>query len=145
MTGESIEKRYDMKEKNPVGEFLRKRGCPEHVVRGGLRGLVESWDEVVRSVEEGYSLGLDDYLNDMDARQLLEDVLHIAPADEKRTFLKRIRQADAKMQWLVKPAGKCLWGDEAAVQKGWTSKKNWWYFFRPIEAGEDLLAEIEED
>jgi hypothetical protein len=134
-----------MKEKDPVGEFLRKRGCPEHVVRGGLRGLVESWDEVVRSVEEGYRLGLDDYLNDMDGRQLIEEVLHTAPADEKKTFLKRIRQADAKMQWLVKPAGRCLWGDETAVQKGWTSKKNWWYFFLPIKAGEDLPAEIEED
>ena len=69
-----------MKEKDPVGEFLRNRGCPEHVVRGGLRGLVESWEEVVRSVEEGYSLGLDDYLNDMDGRQLIEEVLHVVPA-----------------------------------------------------------------
>ena len=134
-----------MKEKDPVGEFLRKRGCPEHVVRGGLRGLTESWEEVVRSVEEGYSLGLDDYLNDMDGRQLIEEVLHIAPAGDKNIFLKRIRQADAKMQWLVKPAGRCLWGDETARQEGWTAKKNWWYFSRPIRAGEDLLAEIEGD
>jgi hypothetical protein len=134
-----------MKEKDPVGEFLHKRGCPEHVVRGGLRGLTESWEEVVRSIEEGYSLGLDDYLNDMDGRQLIEEVLHIAPAGDKNIFLKRIRQADAKMQRLVKPAGRCLWDDETARQEGWTAKKNWWYFSRPIRAGEDLLAEIEGD
>ncbi len=134
-----------MKEKDPVGEFLRKRGCPEHVVRGGLRGLAESWEEVVRSVEEGYSLGLDDYLNDMDGRQLLDETLAIAPAEVKKTCLKRIRQADSKMQKLVRPAGRCLWGDETARQEGWTLKKNWWYFSRPIKAGEDLLAEIEED
>lgn len=134
-----------MKVKDPVGEFLRKRGCPEHVVRGGLRGLAESWEEVVRSVEEGYSLGLDDYLNDMDGRQLLEEALAVAPAEVKKTLVKRIRQADAKMQWLVKPAGRCLWGDETARQEGWTSKKNWWYFSSPINAGEDLLAEIEGD
>jgi hypothetical protein len=134
-----------MKEKDPVGEFLRNRGCPEHVVRGGLRGLTESWEEVVRSVEEGYSLGLDDYLNDMDGRQLIDEVLHIAPAGGKNIFLKRIRQADAKMQWLVKPAGRCLWGDETARQESWTAKKNWWYFSSPINAGEDLLAEIEGD
>jgi hypothetical protein len=144
MTGESLEKRFDMKEKNPVGEFLRKRGCPEHVIRGGLRGLAESWEEVVRSVEEGYSLGLDDYLNDMDGRQLIDEALHSAPAGDKKTFLKRIRQADAKMQWLVKPAGRCLWGDETARQEGWTSKKNWWYFSIPIHPGEELLREIDE-
>jgi len=133
-----------MQGKDPVGEFLRKRGCPEHVVRGGLRGLTESWEEVVRSVEEGYSLGLDDYLNDMDGRQLIDEALHSAPAEEKNTFLKRIRQADAKMQWLVKPAGRCLWGDETAGQEGWTAKKNWWYYSRPLHPGEDLLREIDE-
>jgi hypothetical protein len=144
MTGESLEKRFDMKEKDPVGEFLRKRGCPEHVVRGGLRGLAESWEEVVRSVEEGYSLGLDDYLNDMDGRQLLDETLAAAPAEGKKNCLKQIRQADAKMKTLVRPAGRCLWGDETARQEGWTAKKNWWYFSRPIHPGEELLAEIDE-
>lgn len=134
-----------MGEKDPVREFLKQRGCPEHVVRGGLRGLAESWGEVVRSVEEGYSLGLDDYLNDMDGRQLLDETLAVATAEDKKNCLKKIRQADAKMKTLVRPAARCLWGDETARQEGWTLKKNWWYFTRPIRAGEDLLAEIEED
>ena len=134
-----------MQGKDPVGEFLKNRGCPEHVVQGGLRGLTEGWEEVVRSVEEGYRLGLDDYLNDMDGRQLLEEALHVAPSGDKREYLKRIRQADGKMQWLVRPAGRCLWGDETARQEGWTAKKNWWYFSRPVNAGEELLAEFEED
>jgi hypothetical protein len=133
-----------MKEKDPVREFLRKRGCPEHVVRGGLRGLAENWEEVVRSVEEGYSLGLDDYLNDLDGRQLLDEALAVAAAQEKKTALQRVRRADAKMKTLVRPAGKCLWGDETARQEGWTAKKNWWYFSIPIRPGEDLIAEIDE-
>ena len=131
-----------MKEKDPVGEFLRKRGCPEHVVRGGLRGLAESWEEVVRSIEEGYSLGLDDYLNDLDGRQLLEEALAVAPAQEKKTALQRVRRADAKMQTLVRPAGRCLWGDKTARQEGWTARKNWWYFSIPVNPGEELLNEL---
>jgi hypothetical protein len=133
-----------MKGKDTVGEFLRKRGCPEHVVNGGLRGLAENWEEVVRSVEEGYSLGLDDYLNDMDGRQLIDEILPIAPARERDIVMKRIRQADAKLQWLVRPAGRCLWGDEAAGQNGWTANKNWWYFSIPSHPGEELLRDIEE-
>ena len=134
-----------MKEKkDPVGEFLQTRGYPEHVVRGGLQGLTVNWEEVVRSVEEGYNLGLDDYLNDMDGRQLIEEVLPIAPAREKEPVLRRIRQADAKLQWLVKPAGRCLWGDETARKEGWTANKNWWYFSIPTRPGEELLKEIDE-
>jgi len=134
----------DRKEKDPVGEFLRKRGCPDHVVRGGLRGLVKGWEEVVRSVGEGYGLGLDDYLNDMDGRQLLEEALAVAPAPEKKALLARIRKADADMRALLKPAGRCLWGEETARQEGWTERKNWWYYSRPIEAGKELLADLGE-
>lgn len=133
-----------MNDKDPVGEFLRKRGCPEHVIRGGLRGLAENWEEVVRAVEEGYSLGLDDYLNDMDGRQLLEEALAVAPAQEKKAAVARVRKADAALRTLVRPAGRCLWGDEAARQENWTAKNNWWYYCRPIEAGDDLLAELDE-
>ncbi len=131
-----------MGEKDPVREFLKKRGCPEHVVRGGLRGLAESWEEVVRSVEEGYSFGLDDYLNDLDGRQLLEEALAVAPAQEKKTTRQRVRRADAKMQTLVRPAGSCLWGDETARQEGWTAKQNWWYYSVPVNPGEELLDEL---
>lgn len=134
-----------MRGKDQAVEFLRRHGCPEHVVRGGLRGLMENWQEVVRSVEEGYSLGLDDYLNDMDGRQLLDEALHVLPAADRKPWLRQIRQADAKMQTLVQPVGRCLWGDETAKQEGWTARKNWWYFSRPIRAGENLLAEIEND
>lgn len=133
-----------MKDKDPVREILRKRGCPEHVIREGLRGLAESWEEVVRSIAEGYSLGIDDYLNDMDGRQLLEEALVAAPVQERKSLLPRIRKADADMRTLVRPAGRCLWGDETARQEGWTEKKNWWYYSRPINAGEDLLAELDE-
>lgn len=133
-----------MGEKDPVREFLKQRGCPEHVVRGGLQGLAESWEEVVRSIEEGYSLGLDDYLNDLDGRQLLEEALAVAPAQEKKTALQRVRRADAKMRTLVRPAGRCLWGDETARQEGWTARKNWWYFSIPVNPGEELLNELGE-
>jgi len=133
-----------MRDKDPVAEFLRKRGCPEHTVRGGLRGLAENWEEVVRSVGEGYSLGLDDYLNDMDGRQLLEDALAEAPGQERKSVLGRVRKADAALRKLVRPSGRCLWGDETARHEGWTEKKNWWYFSVPLDPGEDLLEELGE-
>jgi len=129
---------------DPVRDFLRKRGCAEHIVKGGLRGLVENWESVVGSVKQGYHLGLDDYLNDLDGRQLLEEALAITPREQKEECLDRVRRADELMKTLVKPAGKCLWGDEVAETEGWTAGKHWWYFTRPIQANPELLSEIEE-
>ena len=131
--------------KDRVRDFLWRRGCPEHVIQGGLQKLVENWESVVELVKKGYTLGLDDYLNDLDGRQLLEEAMAIAPIEERKKYLNRVRRADNLMQTLVKPAGKCLWGDEAAKKGGWTDETNWWYFTQPIHAGPELLSEIEED
>jgi len=133
-----------MPRKDPVEDFLKERGCPAHVIRDGLIGLIERWETAIESVERGYRLGLDDYLNDMDGRQLIEEALGIASDREKKKHTDRLRQADARMKKLLAPARRCLWGDEVAEAEGWSARKNWWYFMKPIKAGHDLLAEIED-
>ena len=56
-----------------VRRFLRARGSPAHVVEEGLEGLVRGWEETVERVAAGYPLDtIEDYLNDLDGRQLLE-------------------------------------------------------------------------
>jgi len=133
-----------MATQDPVRDFLREKGCGEHIVERGLEGLVETWEGIAQSVEEGYSLGLDDYLNDMDARQLIGEALVVAPPPQREQFAERINRADELMKGLVEPARACLWGEEIAEEEDWTAKENWWYFSRPINAGEDLLDEIDE-
>ena len=133
-----------MSELDPVRAFLKERGCPEHVISGGLKGLMENWERVVDSVDAGYDLTLDDYLNDLDSRQLLEEALAFAPKDQRQRHLERLEQVDAWMQRLVKPAGKCLWGEDVARAEGWAPEKNWWYFSRPIDGDPDFIAEIDE-
>ena len=128
---------------DPVRDLLRQKGCPPQVIRGGLQGLVENWEKVVDSVAQGYRFGLDDYLNDLDGRQILEEALAVAPPDRKRESQERVRRADQRMGALIMPAGKCLWGNETAEAEGWTAEKNWWYFNRPIHAAGELLLEIE--
>lgn len=127
-----------------VRDFLREKGCAYQLIERGFVGLVESWEKVVQSVEEGYTLTMDDYLNDLDARQLLDEAMSVASAAELARFDDRIQQADDQMKSLTRRTGVCLWGDEVAEEEGWTPKKNWWYYSRPIEADADLLAEIDE-
>ncbi len=133
-----------MAKRNPVSDFLKGRGCPARVVRGGLKGLVENWERIVECVAKGYRLGLDDYLNDMDGRQLLEEALAVAPERERERWIDRLRAADTRMKKQVVPAGRCLWGDEVAEAEDWSPEKNWWYFMKPLKGGRELLADIED-
>lgn len=126
---------------DPVREYLQEKGCGEHVIRGGLEGLVEAWERVVESVTQGYRLGLDDYLNDLDARQLLAEAWEVAPVNEQQHYQSRVAAADVQMKSLLRPADECLWGDEVAEEEGWTREEQWWYFGFPRNAGEDLRAE----
>ncbi len=127
---------------DPVRDFLRERGCPDFVVKNGLQGLVKSWKSFVKSVEDGYKFGLDDYLNDLDNRQLLEEALAVAPPREKEEYTQRVEQTDRRMRAIVKAAGKCLWGNEVAETEGWTEERNWWYFSQPIQTSRKLSTEI---
>ncbi len=129
--------------RDPVRDYLLDRGCADRIIEGGLEGLVENWEKTVREVEEGYSLTLDDYLNDLDVRQLITEALVRARDDQRAAINDRLNEADKKMRSLTIPAEHCLWGDEIAQEEGWTAEENWWYFARPIKADQELLDEID--
>ena len=145
MTGRRISAARRDGEANPVDPvrvYLKTRGAAEHVVSGGLEGLVRDWEQFVRSVAEGYSLGAEDYLNDLDARQLIEEALAVAPPAQKKAVADDVRRADDLMRTLAHPVEKCLWGDDAARANGWTARRNWWYFVIPTRGDPDLLEAL---
>jgi hypothetical protein len=80
---------------DPIRHLLRARGVAEHIVAGGIEGLMAAWEQTAAAIEAGYSLTLDDYLNDLDARQILEIVLRAIP-DPDGPLLNRLRAADAR-------------------------------------------------
>ena len=128
---------------DPVREYLRRSGAPYSVVAQGLRGLVENWERVVNQVVEGYNLTLDDYLNDMDGRQLLANALELAPAEVRNAFLPRVHDADNRARLNLVPAGRCLWGGIVAEEEGWREDTHWWYFEKPRNPGPRLQAELD--
>jgi hypothetical protein len=130
---------------DPVREYLREKGCAQHVIRGGLEGLIGAWEKTVESVERGYELSLDDYLNDLDGRQLIEETLAIDGVENAQNHLERVRPVDERMRNRVRLTGTCLWGNAAATRHGWSADKNWWYFSVPKTAGPELLIDLNSD
>lgn len=128
---------------DPIRDLLERRGCSAHVIESGLPGLVEQWEHAVDDVEEIYPLGLDDYLNDMDNRQLLDEALEVASDAERRAVAGRVKRADDRMRELIEPSGRCLWGADLAEQHDWTPQHNWWYFTQPRDPGPELREDLE--
>jgi len=130
---------------DPVREYLRNKGCAQHVVKGGLEKLVEAWESTVASIIRGYEFGLDDYLNDLDGRQLISELMEIADAPSRLKYGERVRRVDERVRTILRPTGECLWGKAAAARHGWTVEKNWWYFSVPQTAGPELLIDLNSD
>ena len=124
-----------------VRDFLRRRGSASHVVEGGLPGLLRMWERLVASVERGYPLTLDDYVNDLDGRQILAETLAALPQAATPAQRERLARADARLRAASRP-GPCLWGDANAQAHGWTPRTHWWYFRHPKNPGAELAAAL---
>ncbi|TMQ74175.1 MAG: hypothetical protein E6K81_00835 [Candidatus Eisenbacteria bacterium] len=131
-----------MSGRDPVRRFLAERGVPAGMVAAGLPGLIAEWERTVAQIETGYPLGLDDYLNDLDGRQLLAEAVALAAADERPPATERIGRADARARAHLRAVGECLWGARVAEYEGWTPEVNWWYFAVPRSPGPLLREDL---
>jgi hypothetical protein len=125
-----------------VRELLRARGCPESVVSGGLEGLVGDWQAAVEQAERGWSLGLDDWLNELDGRQLVADVLEVASSHERTRATRRLEALDARMRDAGERVERCLWGERVASAHGWNPADEWWYWTLPRHRGQALRDDL---
>ena len=128
---------------DPVHTYLESRGCAPMVVRRGLVGLLDQWNGIVAAVERGRDGSLDEWLNDMDLRDILAGALAAAAPRERRDSALVLDDADERFHAKTVPCP-CLWGEEIAENNRWRPEWQWWYFRRPAELGpalrEDLLV-----
>ena len=123
-------------------EFLRGEGASDRVVQGGLDVLLAGWERTVAAVEARYGAGYEDYLNDLDGRQLLAQALERVTADQAAMVAGRLAALDDRMRAATTPVARCLWGSIVAEEEGWNSEANWWYYARPRTGTPEFLAEF---
>ena len=111
--------------------YLRERGYPPHVIDGGLARLLRDWDLIARSVAAGEVQYQDDYLNDMDGRSMLADMIpHLDPQQQSEAR-ERVAEADARIRPHLNPTASYIWGEENAQKYGYSRDRHWWYYHRP--------------
>jgi hypothetical protein len=106
-------------------DYLRENGYPERVVREGRAGLLRRWREFVDQVERGYSLGIEDYRNDLDVR----GILALAGIEDDT-----LGALDARLQKLLTATGVRVWESGPGDA--------FWDFGYPRNAGTDLLDDL---
>ncbi|HEX5004325.1 MAG TPA: hypothetical protein VFV65_03370 [Gemmatimonadales bacterium] len=123
-------------------QFLRDEGAPDLVVQGGLDVLLSGWERTVQAVEAGYGGDYEDYLGDLDGRQLLAQALERVTREQAAAVAERLAQLDARMRAATAPVARCLWGMIVADEEGWSPEDNWWYYARPLTGSGEFLAEF---
>jgi len=107
--------------------YLRDNSYPEHIVRDGRAGLIRRWGDFVCQVERGYSLGLEDYRNDLDIR----GIIALAGCDDDE-----VRGLDERLMKLLTSTNIRIW--ESAPNGAWD-------FGYPSNAGPALIADLREE
>ena len=133
-----------MTQDDPVTEYLAERGVASRLVEGGLSGLADRWEAIADALEDGYDLTLDDWLNDMDLRDILAGALAVAPDAARTAVSAQVAEADRRFLAGTLPSGAPLWGEEIAAEEGHDPATQPWFFRRPKRPGPELAAELDD-
>jgi len=113
---------------DPIAEFLKDRGCPSHVVRAGLKGLVMNWEKVVSElVFDGYRYGLRDFVKDLSRRELLGGAEARLGAALPEAMRGRIAGADQRFRGATLAASRSLLGEDEEARLGLSTERSWWF------------------
>jgi hypothetical protein len=105
-----------------IHNYLRDNGYPGHIVREGRDGLLRRWREFVEAVERGYSLGLEEYRNDLDVRAIIA----LAGAEDGQ-----VRALDDRLNTLLTSRQVRVWESGPGDP--------FWDFGYPQNAGPELI------
>lgn len=122
-----------------IREFLRARGLAEETVNAGAEGLVARWEQAARDTEhERYPFGVEDWLDELDGRQLLHELTARVEGALTPALLARLREGDSRVEASTEVVGECLWGASMAKRMKWAPKTHWWYWRRPRAVADDF-------
>ena len=103
-----------------------------------LEQLIERWEEIARHAAT-YDLTLDDWLNDLDLRDMISRRVADAQLREGNDLRSRLEAADGVFRAATRGAERSLWGAEAKHD----STRQWWYFRYPSRPGSTMRHDLE--
>lgn len=102
-----------------VSRYCEQRGFSSRVREGGFGYLLDRWTKIVGEIEAGYRGLFDEYLNDMDSRQIIDELATYASDDEWGEVEARLPSLDDRFHQVTRPIEACIWGEQNAAK--WVS------------------------
>ena len=118
-----------------IQEYCKQRKFASFVIENGLDYLIPRWEKIVLSIKTGYTLMRDEYLNDMDARRIIDEVWSLASDEQIEQYQDRLQAADKEYFDSTVPAEGHIWGIRNEMKQGHSKEHHWWYYRVPIDKG----------
>ena len=116
-----------------VRQRCEERGFSRHACEGGFDYLLQRWTKIVASVESGYRLLFDEYLNDMDSRKIIDELATYASESEWDDVEAALPSLDNRFFAATRPTSACIWGEHVAIQRGYRPDRDWRYYRVPSD------------
>jgi hypothetical protein len=100
--------------------------------------MIASWERIASGAST-YNLTLDDWLNDLDLRDVIARRLAESQSVDGR-LRERLESADRAFREATAEARQSLWGPTAGAEH--RSSTHWWYFRYPSSPGEEMRRDL---
>jgi hypothetical protein len=118
-----------MNNEEKVKEFLKKRRVAEHVIKGGIKYLFDCWKKFVEDCEKNSYMEIEEYLNDLDGRDILQDVIEeFEKEDIMKWVVIEVKKYDERFRKLLFNTDVCAWGKPNEHKYISTKKTRFWYW-----------------
>ncbi len=107
-----------------------------------VQELIDQWADFTTDLAKGYSFDLDNWLNDVDVRELILEALPMFSREEMGDHALKLDEADRTFMAATRDFKRCVWGSGTARKEHWTGQKNWWYFRTPARSNAQLEDEL---
>jgi hypothetical protein len=128
----------------PHNDSIKKviKNCADFVVRDGLNYLIPEWRKFTNSVSENDGSTIDEYLNDLDGRKIIDTILPLLAGQERDRIMSEIYFYDKQYISKTFEVKDCLWGRENELIHGFTRQTNFYYYRAPqyiIDQSSDIV------
>jgi hypothetical protein len=127
--------------KAAIQQYCEQRKFASFVIKEGLDYLIPRWEMTVQAIKSGYTLSVDEYLNDMDTRRIIDEVWSLASDEQVDQYHNRLQAADQEYFDFTVPVQNCIWGSKNVAKYGYRPDHHWWYYHIPINTGSRWRAE----
>jgi len=101
-----------------------------------IRKLLSNWESFVAQIERGYDLSIDEYANDLSARDTLEDVLRSLPKGTHTKISGVLSSTDRRFERATCP------DSTHAVERFIQPGTSWWWARIPVKLIEPLASAL---